>query len=60
LWGTQSAASHLTNDFEAAILEAVATVQARNIAVSGDHIVVIAGMPFGVAGTTNSMRVVSL
>jgi pyruvate kinase len=60
LWGTQSAASHLTNDFEAAILEAVATVQARNIAASGDHIVVIAGMPFGVAGTTNSMRVVSL
>mgnify|MGYP002212881510 CR=1 FL=1 len=38
----------------------VATVQARNIAASGDHIVVIAGMPFGVAGTTNSMRVVSL
>ena len=60
LWGTQSAASHLTKDFEAAILEAVATVQARNIAASGDHIVVIAGMPFGVAGTTNSMRVVSL
>lgn len=60
LWGTQSAASQLTNDFEAAILEAVATVQARNIAASGDHIVVIAGMPFGVAGTTNSMRVVSL
>jgi pyruvate kinase len=60
LWGAQSAASQLTNDYEAAISEAITTVQARKMAASGDHIVVIAGMPFGVAGTTNSMRVVSL
>ena len=60
LWGTQSAASQLTNNYEAAISEAITTVQARKMAASGDHIVVIAGMPFGVAGTTNSMRVVSI
>ena len=55
LWGAQSAASQLTNDYEAAISEAITTVQARKMAASGDHIVVIAGMPF-IAGTTNSMR----
>ncbi|MGB0690148.1 MAG: pyruvate kinase alpha/beta domain-containing protein [Candidatus Puniceispirillum sp.] len=26
----------------------------------GGHIVVVAGMPFGIAGTTNSMRVVRI
>lgn len=60
LWGTQSAASQLTEDYEVAISDALTTVQANKIAGSGDQIVVIAGMPFGVAGTTNSIRVVSL
>jgi pyruvate kinase len=60
LWGTSSAPSKFTDDFESAIAEAVDTVKTHNIAGRGDHIVVIAGMPFGIAGTTNSMRVVSL
>jgi len=60
LWGCRPAASHFADDFEAAIAEAVATVQAEGLAAPGDHIVVVAGMPFGVAGTTNSMRVVAL
>ena len=60
LWGAHSAPSQFTTDYEAAIDEAVETVKATGLAEKGDNVVVIAGMPFGVAGTTNSMRVVSL
>ena len=39
-----------------------AVVVARNagVARSGDRIVVVAGVPFGTAGTTNSLRVVTV
>ena len=60
LWGTRSAPSAFSDDFESAIEEAVAEIRNRNLAQDGDHVVVIAGMPFGIAGTTNSVRVVTL
>jgi pyruvate kinase len=36
---------------------ACATVAARGVAGAGDIIVIAAGMPFGVAGTTNLLRI---
>jgi len=60
LWGAQSAVSIYSDDFESAIDEAVGVIKERNLANNGDHLVVIAGMPFGIAGTTNTMRVVTL
>ena len=57
LWGTQTAASTITEDFEAAIDEGVTEIGARGMAGSGAHVVIVAGMPFGIAGTTNSLRV---
>ena len=60
LWGTQTAASTITEDFEAAIEEGVGKIRARGVAGSGAHLVIVAGMPFGIAGTTNSIRVSTL
>ena len=33
---------------------------AKNFAKEGDTIVVVAGMPFGISGSTNSIRVVEI
>lgn len=60
LWGTQSGASTFSQDFESAIDEAIEEIRNRKLAKKGDPVVVVAGMPFGIAGTTNSMRVVTL
>ncbi|MGB1509431.1 MAG: pyruvate kinase, partial [Paracoccaceae bacterium] len=60
LWGTQTAASTITEDFEAAIAEGVQEITSREIAAAGSHAVIVAGMPFGIAGTTNSLRVIML
>ncbi|MGA1022178.1 MAG: pyruvate kinase [Candidatus Puniceispirillaceae bacterium] len=60
LWGTRTAASAFSEDFESAITEAIDEIKRRNLAGRGQQIVVVAGMPFGIEGTTNSMRVVTL
>ncbi|MDC1383131.1 pyruvate kinase [Candidatus Puniceispirillum sp.] len=60
LWGTRSSASAYSDDFESAIIEAIGEIRNRGMAVTGQQIVVVAGMPFGIVGTTNSMRVVTL
>ena len=60
LWGTNTAASAFSEDFESAITEAIDEIKRRDLAGQGQQIVVVAGMPFGVEGTTNSMRVVTL
>ena len=60
LWGTRTAASAFSEDFESAITEAIDEIKSRDLAGRGQQIVVVAGMPFGIEGTTNSMRVVTL
>ena len=60
LWGTDTGSSSLSDDFESAIKEATDAIRRRGMAGTGEQIVVVAGMPFGIAGTTNSMRVVTL
>lgn len=60
LWGTLSAASAYSDDFESAITEAVIEIRKRGMAATGQQVVIVAGMPFGIVGTTNSMRVVTL
>ena len=60
LWGTYTAASAYSDDFESAITEAIFEIRKRGMAGTGQQVVIIAGMPFGIVGTTNSMRVVTL
>ena len=60
LWGTYTAASAYSDDFESAITEAIFEIRKRGMADTGQQVVIVAGMPFGIVGTTNSMRVVTL
>jgi pyruvate kinase len=60
LWGTHTGVSAYSEDFESAITEAIAEIRSRGMASTGQQVVVVAGMPFGIVGTTNSMRVVTL
>ena len=60
LWGVQTMPSTETGDYESAIDEAVNLISSQNIAAKGAAIVTVAGMPFGIAGTTNSLRVIML
>jgi len=57
LWGADSGVNTQREDFEAAIGEGIAELRQRGMAGTADQVVVVAGMPFGIAGTTNSMRV---
>ena len=59
LWGAQTKMQAETG-YEEAIEEARLALQAENIVSTGDAMVVVAGMPFGLAGSTNSMRVVQI
>lgn len=60
LWGAQTADSTISEDFEAAIAEGIEVIRSRKLAPQGAHIVIVAGMPFGIAGTTNSIRVATI
>ena len=59
LWGAQTQFQGET-DYESAVEEARQLVLGHKLGIAGQQIVVVAGIPFGKAGTTNSMRVVDL
>lgn len=59
LWGVQSASQAETH-YEEAVSEAVKMVKERQLGTTGQSIVLVSGMPFGLAGSTNALRVVNL
>ena len=59
LWGAYSFFSKVQG-YEAAIEEARQIIRKQKFANNGDAIVVVAGMPFGISGSTNSIRVVDI
>jgi pyruvate kinase len=59
LWGAYSFVSKVQG-YEAAIQEAKDIIKKNSFAKIGDTIVVVAGMPFGISGSTNSIRVVDI
>ena len=59
LWGTISYLSKVQG-YEAAIQEARTIIKKNKLANIGENIVVVAGMPFGISGSTNSIRVVTI
>ncbi len=59
LWGAYSFFSKVQG-YEAAIKEAREIIKIEKLAEQGDAIVVVAGMPFGISGSTNSIRVVDI
>jgi pyruvate kinase len=60
LWGAHSVLSKDVNSYEEMVDRATNTALAEEFAKKADAIVVVAGVPFGEAGTTNNLRVVQI
>jgi pyruvate kinase len=60
MWGVHGALSEIVHSYEEMVDRAAATALAEDFARPADQIVVVAGIPFGRAGTTNNLRVVQL
>ncbi|WP_132252129.1 pyruvate kinase [Methylobacterium segetis] len=60
LWGTQSVLSADIASYEEMVDLASAEAVRHGYARSHEHIVVVAGIPFGRAGTTNNLRVLEI
>jgi len=56
-WGTQSYEVPSVDSTDAMVRQVDTTLQANGLAETGDLVVVVAGAPVGVAGTTNSILV---
>ena len=52
--------NHQSNDDDLKIQEAKDIIKNKSFAKTDDTIVVVAGMPFGISGSTNSIRVVDI
>jgi pyruvate kinase len=59
-WGAHSMRSEDVHSYEDMVTRATAHATAEGFAHSGDHIVVVAGVPFAQSGTTNNLRVVEV
>ncbi|MDB5654005.1 MAG: Pyruvate kinase [Tardiphaga sp.] len=59
-WGVHSVQLDAAVGYDEMIAEAAATARREEFAEPGNHIVVVFGIPFGHAGTTNNLRVVQL
>ncbi|MGV6874786.1 pyruvate kinase [Pseudochelatococcus sp. B33] len=60
LWGAHSVLAEDVSTYEEMVERAAATALAEGFARPRDHIIVVAGIPFGKAGTTNNLRVLQL
>ena len=60
LWGAHSVLSEDIHTYEEMVNRATETALAEAFARPADSIVVVAGIPFGEAGTTNNLRVVQI
>jgi pyruvate kinase len=60
LWGAHSVLSEEVHSYEEMVVNAEAAAMSEEFARPADQIVVVAGIPFGQAGTTNNLRIVQL
>jgi pyruvate kinase len=60
LWGAHSVRSEDIHTYEEMVEQAEAYARSEGLAQPPEFIVVVAGVPFGTAGTTNNLRVVQL
>jgi len=57
LWGTHSVFSEDVSSYEEMIARATATAAREGIAPDGTQLIIVGGIPFGEAGTTNNLRI---
>lgn len=60
LWGAFNVRSDDVDSYDGMVQEAIAQVRATGFAEPGSAVVVVAGVPFGAAGSTNNLRVVTV
>ncbi len=60
LWGVQAVHTRDVHSFEEMVAKAKRMALRHNIASGGDRLVIMAGVPFGTAGSTNVIHVVRL
>jgi pyruvate kinase len=60
VWGVRSVITEDVHDVEEMVEKAANAVRGLKIAEVGDRVVVIAGIPFGRAGKTNTLRIFRL
>ena len=48
------------DEFEECLLKSINQIKELGLAFSGDNIIVVSGMPFGLEGSTNSIRIEKL
>ncbi|MEZ0211642.1 MAG: pyruvate kinase [Xanthobacteraceae bacterium] len=60
LWGTHSVCAQDVDSYEEMVREAELLAEKYGYAAPGDLIVIVAGIPFRAAGTTNNLRVSTL
>ena len=60
LWGVHSVRSATIASYDEMVTEASGHAVNDGFATSGDQIVVVSGIPFGVPGSTNNLRVVAV
>jgi pyruvate kinase len=57
VWGVQSVCTSEHNDIERMVQDALGTARRLNLASAGDQVVITAGVPTGISGTTNMVQV---
>ncbi|MGA7074344.1 pyruvate kinase [Bradyrhizobium sp.] len=60
LWGTHSVFSEDVASYEEMIARAGATAAREGIAPDGTQLIIVGGIPFGEAGTTNNLRIAKI
>ncbi len=60
LWGVHSVFSADVGNYEDMVRRATDTAASEGFASAREHIVIVAGIPFGKAGTTNNLRIVQV
>lgn len=60
LWGTHSVSSSDVSNYEEMVSRAVSTAVDESFAKSLDTVVIVAGIPFAQAGSTNNIRVMAV
>ena len=59
LWGAVSAHQE-ESEYEDAVEAAVKLVKEKQMAKTGQSVIMVSGMPFGISGTTNALRVINI
>jgi len=60
VWGVHAAITGITHSMTETVTRAQTVARAEGFARPGDEIVVVAGVPLGLAGTTNALRVATV